>query len=133
MVTWEDQLLGVLHDVRHLLLGLGLVVVEADVVHDDVGHSVFLQDLFPHIRGLVATLSVHGVARPLAIRQTFVERHKIGLVEVETRGEKHLILVHGEMGEATAKVEQSFFGVTFRRLVLLLSVVFGGLVRPRVL
>ena len=114
MIARENEFLGVLHDVRHLLLGLGFVVVKAHVVHDDVGYGVLLQDLFPHIRGLVATLGIHGIARALAVGQAFVERHEIGLIQVESRGEKHLVLVHGEVRKATSEVEQGFLGVAFR-------------------
>ena len=96
---------------RHLFLRLSLVVVEADVVHDDVGHGVLLQDMLPHIGGLVATVGVYGIARTLPIGQTLVERHEIGLVEVKACGEKHLILVHREMCQTATEVQQWLFRI----------------------
>lgn len=45
--AWEYQPLGILYYVRNFLLGLRLVIIKEDVVHDDVRHGVFLQNLLP--------------------------------------------------------------------------------------
>ena len=47
VVAWEDELLGVLHDVGHFLACLCLAIVETYVLVDDVGEAVFLQHPFP--------------------------------------------------------------------------------------
>lgn len=47
VVAWEDELLGVLHDVGHSLTRLCLAIVEAHVLVDDVGETIFLQHPFP--------------------------------------------------------------------------------------
>ena len=40
--AWENKLLGILHYVRNLLLGLCFTIVEENVVHNDVSHVVLL-------------------------------------------------------------------------------------------
>ena len=74
---------------------------------------------------------VHGVSLSLSVGQSFVEGHEIGFLAAQFRGEEHLILVHGEVGEASPEVE---YGVALAAvfLVLPLSVVCRRLVCPRV-
>ena len=67
VVAGKNQFLGILHHMCHLLLSLGLAVVKQHIVHDDVGHRVPLQNLFPHVGGLVASDLVHRVACSLSI------------------------------------------------------------------
>ena len=132
MVARENQLLGILHYVRHFLLCLCLIVIEAYIVHYYVGNHILLQDSLPHIRCLVSAIGIHRVSCALTIWHTLVERHEISLTKIEPCGKKHLVLVHCKMSKTTTKIEQSFLWIALYRPVLLLPIVFCGLVCPRI-
>ena len=67
VIAWEDEPLGILHDVRYFFLRLGLAVIKQHIVLDDVGQYIWLQHLLPQVGGLVAALLVDGVACALSI------------------------------------------------------------------
>ena len=131
VVAGEYQLLGVLHDVRHLLLRLCLIVVEQHIVHDDVCHRVLLQHLFPEVGGLVA-LRVHGVPCTLPLCQSSVEGHEERLAQIQAGGEEHLVFVEREVSQTTSILQQRLLRVSVFP-VLLLSVVSGCLMCPGIL
>ena len=87
--------------------------------------------MFPQICSLVS-IWIHGVALALSVGQSFVEWHEECLRSIHLCCEEGLVLIHGEVGEASSEVE---YGVlrTAVFLVLLLSVVCCRLECPWVL
>ena len=131
MITGEYQLLGILHDVSHLLLCLGFIIVEQHIVHDNVCHYIFLQDMFPHVTGLIP-IGIHRVSSPLSFSQSLVEGHEESLVQIQSGSEEHLILIQREVSQAASILHQGFLRVPVFS-VLLLPIISCSLMCPGIL
>ena len=89
------------------------------VVLDDVGEAFAGDDLLPQVVGLEA-VGVGWIAS--AVIPSLVEGQEPRRLPLEVRTELHLVVIHGEMSEASAKLEEPLSRVAVT-LVLLNGVV----------
>ena len=113
------------------LLAAGLLVLDLDhlgVVLQDVGESPAGEDALPQVVGL-EPLRVGRIASPIVPTQ--VEGQEPGGLALELRTEAHLVIVHGEMHDAAAKLEELLARVAVE--LVLLDGVLDGLLGQAVL
>ena len=122
MIAWED--LGSLLFARLVVLTLD----DLGVILKDVGQSLGSENPFPEVIRL-ESVGIGRIARPIV--PPLVERQEPRALALQVGAKPDLMIVHGEVSNATAKLEDEFAWVAVT--LILLDGIFDGLLGEAVL